>query len=81
MLYRRFDYLQARLLLHKQDELRELEFDLDHLDAIDENENPSLLRSREKDDAVSGKRKKHLAVIEGKFNEYGQYFAEAKRGR
>jgi hypothetical protein len=42
MLYRRFDYLQARLLLYKQDELRELEGELDHLDAIDENEDPSL---------------------------------------
>jgi hypothetical protein len=52
MLYRRFDYIQARLLLYKQDELRELEGELENLDAIDENEDPSLLRSREKDDAL-----------------------------
>ena len=73
MLYRRFDYLQARLLLYKQDQLRELEADLDHLDLLDAREDPSLLYSRDTDDALSGRRKRLLAEIEGTYTEYGAY--------
>jgi hypothetical protein len=71
MLYRKFSYLHARLLLSKQDELRELEKDLDRLDKVDQGKDPSLLKSREKDDATSGRRKKLLSEIERKFTEYG----------
>jgi hypothetical protein len=71
MLYRKFGYLQARILLHKQDELRELEKDLDRLDKVDQGKDPSLLKSREKDDVANGRRKKLLYDIEGKFTEYG----------
>lgn len=71
MIYRRFGFLQARLLLNKQDELRELEKDLDRLDKVDERKDPSLLKSREKDDAANGRRKKLLYDIEEKFKEYG----------
>ena len=63
--------MQSRLLLHKQDELSELERDLDDLDEIDADENPIILRSRRKDDARIGERKKLLQQIELKFNEYG----------
>jgi hypothetical protein len=72
MLYRKFGFLQARILLNKQDELRELEKDLDRLDKVDQGKDPSLLKSREKDDATNGRRKKLLNDIEGKFTEYGQ---------
>lgn len=71
MLYRRFGFLQSRLLLHKQDQLRELEKDLDRMDKYDQIENPSLLKSREKDDAVNGSREKLLCKVEDKFKEYG----------
>jgi len=71
MLYRKFGFLQARILLHKQDELRELEKDLDRLDKVDQGKDPSLLKSREKDDATNGHRKKLLNDIERKFTEYG----------
>jgi hypothetical protein len=74
MLYRRFGFLQARVLLNKQDELRELEKDLDRLDKVDQANDPSLLKSREKDDAASGRRKKLLSDIEEKFKEYGHFF-------
>ena len=70
-LYRKFGFLQARLLLNKQDELRELEKDLDRLDQVDQEKDPGLLKSREKDDATNGRRKKLLYDIEGKFKEYG----------
>jgi hypothetical protein len=71
MLYRRFGFLQARILLNKQDQLRELEKDLDRLDKLDSKKDPSVLKSREKDDAVNSRRKKILSEAEDKFKEYG----------
>lgn len=73
MLYRRFGFLQARVLLNKQDQLRELEKDLDRLDKLDSKKDPSVLKSREKDDAVNSRRKKLLSEIEEKFKEYGHF--------
>lgn len=35
MLYRRFGYIHSRLLLYKQDELRELEASLHNMDLLD----------------------------------------------
>ena len=70
MLYRRFGFLQARILLNKQDELRELEKDLDRMDKVDERKDPEVLRSREKDAASSERRKNLLYNIEQKFKEY-----------
>jgi hypothetical protein len=75
MLYHRFGYLQARILLQKQDEIRELETDLDHMDSFDAIESPDMLRSREKDDAKKGRRRKLLREIELKFKEYGAAFS------
>jgi hypothetical protein len=71
MLYRRFGFLQARILLNKQDQLRELEKDLDRLDKLDSKKDPSVLKSREKDDSLNGRRKKVLFEIEENFKEYG----------
>lgn len=75
MLYRRFGFLQARILLNKQDELRELEKDLDRMDKVDQRKDRSLLKSREKDDAENGRRKKLLYEIEEKFKEYSNSLA------
>jgi hypothetical protein len=71
MLYRRFGFLQARVLLNKQDEIRELEADLDHMDSVDAVDSPNMLRSRENDDAANGERRIILRKIELKFKEYG----------
>lgn len=71
MLYRRFGFLQARLLLHKQDELRLLEQSLDGIDKYDASHQPMILKEREKDDKRIGHRKKLLEEIEQKFGEYG----------
>jgi hypothetical protein len=71
MLYRRFGFLQARILLYKQDELRALEGELDDLDRKHEKDKPSWLLSREKDDALGGKRKQLISQIEEKFKDYG----------
>jgi hypothetical protein len=71
MLYRRFGFLQARLLLARQDELRGLEERLDLLDEKQAEEKPRLLHSREDDDIKSGERKELLLEIEEKFKNYG----------
>ena len=72
MLYRRFGFLQARVLLYKQDGLRELENELDLLDKADEEDRPDMLLSREKDDADDAYRMDLMRKIEEKFNEYGE---------
>lgn len=60
--------VQARILVNKQDELRELEYHLDHIDSA--RTAPTRLRSRESDGNV--RRVQLLAHIEHKFKEYGQ---------
>ncbi|CZR70166.1 uncharacterized protein PAC_20067 [Phialocephala subalpina] len=70
MVYRRFGYLQARLLLYKQDVLRELEDDLDRMDESDEYHKTNALRSREDGDIENPDKKKLFGEIEGKFKEY-----------
>lgn len=72
MLYRRFGFLQARVLLYKQDELREMEDRLDRLDKDDEEDRPKMLRSREDDNADDEYRMKLMQEIEEKFSEYGK---------
>lgn len=67
MLYRRFGFLQARLLLNKQDQLRDLEEQLDEIDNEDEEE---YLKSRAMDDVDERPRTKLMKKIEIKFKEY-----------
>ncbi|TVY85009.1 hypothetical protein LSUE1_G003434 [Lachnellula suecica] len=78
MLYRRFGFLQARLLLYKQDELRELEGTLDRLDKVDEKTRPDMLQSREQDDADDTFRKNLMHEIEETFKEYAQLLTVAR---
>jgi hypothetical protein len=73
MLYRRFGFLQARLLLYKQDELREMEKELDRLDRIDEKKNATILKCREEDDVLFGKRKELFKKIEIKLKKYCEF--------
>jgi hypothetical protein len=73
MQYRRFGYLQSRLLLYKQDELRSLE---EELDCLDKGDNDSAktrryLKSRDLDTKRGGERIELLGKIETKFKEYG----------
>ncbi|KAF8857177.1 hypothetical protein BDZ45DRAFT_744736 [Acephala macrosclerotiorum] len=68
MFYRRFGYLQTRLLLYKQDELRELE---ENLEDLDKNETDwTLLCSRVRDEESSGKRQTLMVNIDQKYKEY-----------
>ena len=67
MLYRRFGYLQSRILLDKQDELRRLE---ERLDAFDR-DNPLLLTTRSLTEDEALPRKILLHDIEQSISSYG----------
>ena len=56
MLYRRFGYVHARLLLHRQDELRELEDELENMDKMDarNEKRKNCLHSRDIDNEQGG---------------------------
>ena len=72
MIYRRFGFLQSRLLLQKQEQLRRLEHRLDMLDEQDEKAKPRDLVCM--DAAERGKaqeRTRLMQDIETKFREYG----------
>ncbi|KAK5119199.1 hypothetical protein LTR85_007813 [Meristemomyces frigidus] len=79
MLYRRFGYLQSRIILDKQDELRALE---QQLDSIDDGDLAANLHKLIKREAQGDERKELLVAIETKFCEYalvlleGQYWSQ-----
>lgn len=70
MLYRRFGYLQARLLLDLQDEMRQLEEQLDAMDRKDEAEHLERLLTRALPEKDAAQRRELLAKIKLKFCEY-----------
>jgi len=70
MIYRRFGYLQSRLLLEKQDELRVLEEELDILDAQMNNKRPADLTTTDLPEAIAGPRKSLMERIEKTFCDY-----------
>lgn len=80
MVYRRFGFLHARLLLQKQDELKKIEWELDLMDKCDWEDGEDArvgLRSRDVDEARTldpglETRKKLLARAEKLVNEYGK---------
>ena len=69
MIYRRFGYVQARLLLEKQDDLRFLENKLDVLDREDSVDNRDVLWTRSD---YEEPRKELMARLENTFIEYGK---------
>lgn len=73
-IYRQFGYLQSRLLLEKQDELRRLEERLDEIDKEDDLEAESRARLKTRDLApeYAAERKEMFGTIEKKFLEYGK---------
>ena len=81
MIYRRFGFLHSRILLNKQDELREIEQRLDDLDEIDSTESNAsalCLQSRGKDEARTDIERKHsrqelLRMSEEKLCQYGLF--------
>lgn len=69
MIYRRFGYLQARLLLDKQNELQRIEKNLDMQDECADEED---LATGEVADENPSPRKELLKEGEAKFREYGE---------
>ena len=77
MLYRRFGFIQARILLEKQDEMRILEEKLDMMDQRIERTDPESLKTRDLTEADSRPRQELLKKIEIKFCEYGKCIFDA----
>lgn len=71
-MYRRFGFLQSRLLLDKQDELRELEEALDRLDRREANVDPKRPMTRDLPREEVQSRRRLLSAIEEKFCSYGK---------
>ncbi|ROV96010.1 hypothetical protein VMCG_08013 [Cytospora schulzeri] len=71
-IFREFRYLQSRVLLQLQDELRALETQLWRMDEKDRVNDPFNLRGRELDDVHGGLRKDMLAMIQQKLMQYGE---------
>jgi len=73
LLCRKYGFLHNRVLLYRQDELRELENQLLDLDAEDEELDDRALRSRVRDDKREGCRRKALIQeVDDKLKEYGK---------
>lgn len=73
MLYRRFGFLQTRLLLNKQEEMRVLERRLYHIDRYYGRNEPARLRSHDICNAIDDDHKNIVVEIEKKYNEYGKH--------
>lgn len=71
MIYRRFTYIQSRLILNKQDEMRQLEYELDRLDERGNNVSPEVLNLTGSSQCSVSSPKQVLAQLGVKFNEYG----------
>lgn len=74
MIYRRFGYLQARVLLDKQDQLRVLERDLKDLDEelYDAGKANTETRTNINDDDLQDRRDDLMEEIEKTYCSYGQ---------
>jgi hypothetical protein len=71
MIYRRFGYIQSRLLLEKGDKLRRLENRLDELDKEFGNEHPGYLTTTDLKPKLSKMKKALMAQLTTAFCEYG----------
>lgn len=71
-IFREFRYLQSRVLLHLQDEIRALETQLWRMDERDRVNSPHSLECRELDDAYNGARKIIMDRIQNKLVQYGK---------
>lgn len=70
-IFRQFRYLQSRVLLHLQDDLRSWEARLWRMDEYDKVHRPTYLKTREKDDRRFGERGKMIEEIHKRLLRYG----------
>jgi hypothetical protein len=73
MIYRRFGFIQSRLLLDKQDELRELERKLEKMDRIEAKMDERWPRTRDLPEDRFESRTQIMSQIEEKFCSYGKF--------
>jgi len=86
MMYRRFGYLHARILLNKQDEIKEIERELDEMDEddkVESDESRAGLKSRIDDESRTlpegrKSRKELLREAEVLVKEYGELLLQAQ---
>ena len=78
MIYRRFGFVQSRLLLDKQYELQDLEKTLEEMDKDEEEAVPGSLKMGELDFGSPSQRKRLMKDLEAKYNEYGKFSILAK---
>jgi hypothetical protein len=74
LIFRRFGYVQCRLLLQKQDELRTLEEQLDDMDDEGRYGDFETIYTRQ---AQGEARRNLLRELEAKYLEYGQFLLRA----
>jgi len=83
MIYRRFGFLHARLLLQKQDELRIMEEELDRMDHRDKLNNTKALQCRvedvERQDQVRETRQALLSRVEDTILKYDELLLNAQQ--
>ncbi|MCJ1240409.1 hypothetical protein MMC14_008411 [Varicellaria rhodocarpa] len=80
LIYRKFSWLHNRVLLHRQDELVELEDRLERLDRFDQENDEKKLTSRRRDDAKPDSSRKELLLdIEKKLVEYDDMLLRFQR--
>jgi hypothetical protein len=72
--YRRFGFLQSRLLLNKQAKLRKLEVELECLDEKEAKTDDRHPMTIDVSDEIAEPRTKLLTEIEQEFTSYGMYF-------
>lgn len=80
MIFRRFGYVRARLILDQQEKLREMEAELDDLDEADNHYPRAPLRSRSADVGSSDQRRRILLVqLAEELKAYGMQEAPIQR--
>ena len=72
MVYRRFGYAGARLLLHKQSELQKLEAALIEMDKADDTESSGCLQSIDLEGDLTSPRARLMKDLETKYDEWGK---------
>ena len=79
MIFRRFGYIQSRLLLEKQDQLRKLEAELEALDETQGARDQASLTTRDLRPELAEPRRAKMANLEKTFCEYGQSLVVIQR--
>jgi hypothetical protein len=73
MMYRRFGYVQSRLLLEQQDELRILEEELGEMDQAIHATDPEFSRTRDLPQDVRLPREKLIGKLQNAYCTYGKF--------